>query len=136
MHTTTPSLRPRAGCRRRVRRAAGRVCLALAVLLAFSGGARGAAAVDANTATREELQTIKGIGPAMSGRIIAERERGGPFRSPQDLDVRVKGIGEATLRRMRDSGLVVGRSVPGRDARQGRVEERSPPGASRGPARP
>ena len=104
MHTTTHSLRPRAGCRRRIRRAAGRICLALAVLLAFSGGARAAAAVDANTASREELQTIK-------------------------------GIGEATLRRMRDSGLVVGRGTPGRDARQGRVEERSPPGPAAAPQR-
>lgn len=108
--------------------------LAFAGLLATAGAAAVAASVDVNTATREELQAIKGIGPAMSQRIVEERERGGPFRSPQDLDRRVKGIGETSLKKMRESGLVVGRGGPNKDARQGRVEDRpsTGPGERRG----
>ena len=65
------------------------------------------AAVDANTASQSELESISGIGPATSARIIEERGRQ-PFRDPQDLMRRVKGIGEAKIRKMVAAGLAVG----------------------------
>ncbi len=65
------------------------------------------AAVDVNTASAVELETVTGIGPAISDRIVQER-RQGLFRDPSDLARRVKGIGERKLRRMVESGLVVG----------------------------
>lgn len=64
-------------------------------------------AVDANTASADELQTIRGIGPAMAARIVQARQRE-PFRDLDDLRSRVRGIGEKNLRRMHDAGLDVG----------------------------
>lgn len=61
--------------------------------------------VDVNRADLESLQTLPGIGPAIAERIlVARRER--LFTSLDDL-VRVKGIGPATVDRLRP-GAVVG----------------------------
>ncbi len=57
-------------------------------------------AVDPNTAPAEALTALPGIGPALAGRIVADREAHGPYRRPEDL-LRVKGIGPATLGRIR-----------------------------------
>jgi len=62
--------------------------------------------VDVNTASQEELETLKGIGPALAGRIIGYREEHGPFASLEDL-LEVKGIGEATLEKFRDHATVL-----------------------------
>lgn len=45
-----------------------------------------------NHATAEELQTIPGIGPEISARIVAERARTGGYKSVDDIRW-VKGIG-------------------------------------------
>lgn len=65
------------------------------------------AGIDVNTASADELQTVRGIGPSIAARIIEERARG-PFRDLADLEARVKGIGPASVRRFAESGLVVG----------------------------
>jgi len=52
--------------------------------------------VDLNHATQAQLEAVPGIGPGLAPRIIAAR----PYRSVDDL-VRVSGIGEKTLERMR-----------------------------------
>lgn len=66
-----------------------------------------ALALDANRATAAELETVRGIGPALAARIVeARRER--PFSDLDDVGARVRGIGEAKLRRLREAGLVVG----------------------------
>ncbi|MFC1791103.1 ComEA family DNA-binding protein [Gemmatimonadota bacterium] len=57
--------------------------------------------VDLNRASSQELQTLTGIGPALARRILESRARDGPFRGPEDL-LRVRGIGPATLARIRD----------------------------------
>ncbi|MCC7495083.1 MAG: ComEA family DNA-binding protein [Fimbriimonadaceae bacterium] len=67
-----------------------------------SGGERKplpAAAVNLNTATVAQLETLPGIGPVMARRILAYRETHGRFGSPQDL-LAVKGIGEKTLAKL------------------------------------
>lgn len=69
-------------------------------------------AIDANRATAEQLQTLRGIGPAMATRIIAERERQ-PFASLDDLARRVRGVGARRLRQWQEAGLLVSPRQPG-----------------------
>jgi len=64
------------------------------------------AAVNANTATFDELQTVAGIGPTIAQRIVDER-RNGAFKSLDDIQARVKGVGETSIRKMAAAGLTV-----------------------------
>ncbi len=50
--------------------------------------------VDANSVPAEVLGALPGLGPALSRRIVETREQS-PFRSLDDLERRVKGIGPA-----------------------------------------
>ena len=56
--------------------------------------------IDINTASLEELDKIYGVGPTIAQRIIETR----PFTSVDDL-IRVKGIGEKTLQKIKEQGL-------------------------------
>jgi len=56
--------------------------------------------VDVNRADEATLQTLPGVGPVMARRIVESRRRR-PFRTVEDL-ARVKGIGPASLARLRD----------------------------------
>lgn len=56
--------------------------------------------VDLNRATREELETLPGIGPKLSARIVRFREEQGGFSSVQEL-LQVPGIGRKTLERLK-----------------------------------
>jgi competence ComEA-like helix-hairpin-helix protein len=56
-----------------------------------------------NTATKKELQSIKGIGPVLAERIIAGR----PYKTVDDL-LKVKGIGSKKLEKIRPY-VVVGK---------------------------
>jgi len=58
------------------------------------------ALIDLNTADRETLDLLPGIGPAMAERIVNDREANGPFESVDDL-VRVHGIGSRTVNNIR-----------------------------------
>lgn len=92
-------------------RLAARVAFFARVLFVFGllGSTSGIAqALDANTASADELQTIRGIGPATAARIVEARSQE-PFRDLDDLRERVRGIGEKNLRKMRDAGLAVGK---------------------------
>lgn len=65
------------------------------------GKATAASAVALNTATTEQLLTLPGVGPKRAEAILALRTRlGGRFRRVEDL-LRVKGIGPASLRRLK-----------------------------------
>ena len=65
------------------------------------------AAVDVNKATPAELDGIKGIGPAISGKIVDERKKGN-FKSWEDFIERVKGVGEGNAAKFSAEGLTVG----------------------------
>ena len=56
--------------------------------------------IDINTAGVAQLMSLPGIGEAIAKRIITFREEHGPFRRVEDL-MRVKGIGEKSLERLR-----------------------------------
>ena len=66
------------------------------------------AAVDVNKATAAELDSIKGIGPAISAKILNEKKKGGNFKDWNDLVTRVNGVGEANAARFSAEGLTVG----------------------------
>jgi competence protein ComEA len=69
--------------------------------------------VDPNTASPEVLSALPKLGPALVGRLVAAREEA-PFRSLDDLDARVRGIGPATLAALRPYLLIEpsGRRTP------------------------
>ena len=58
------------------------------------------AIINVNTATIEQLMTVKGIGPTTAQNIIDYRTTNGPFKVVEDLD-KVKGIGPMKLEGMK-----------------------------------
>ena len=74
--------------------------------VAFFFAAAAFAAVDVNQATEADLDGINGIGPGLSQRILAEREKG-EFKDWADLIERVKGIGDKTATKFSAGGLTV-----------------------------
>jgi len=52
--------------------------------------------ININLASKEQLQTLSGIGPSKADAIIKYREQHGPFKSVDEL-VNVNGIGQKTL---------------------------------------
>lgn len=74
--------------------------LAMSAAMAF-------AAVEVNKATPAELDSIKGIGPSMSGKILDERKKGN-FKDWNDFIERVKGVGEGNAAKLSADGLTVG----------------------------
>jgi len=80
--------------------------VALFALIALLIATASLAAVDVNTATEAELDGIKGIGPALSGKILKARQHG-PFQDWADLMQRVKGIKPKSARQLTEAGLTV-----------------------------
>jgi competence protein ComEA len=68
------------------------------------------AAVNINTATQDELDSVKGIGPGKAKAIIDYRTKNGPFKSVEDLKG-VKGFGEKSLAKLKGDLTVSGAST-------------------------
>ena len=58
------------------------------------------AAVNINTATQSELESVKGLGPSKAKAIIDYREKNGAFKSMDELD-KVKGFGKASIEKLK-----------------------------------
>lgn len=78
-----------------------------ALLFALAIAAPAAAAVNLNTATKDELVALPGIGPAKAQAIVDYRNQHGPFRSVDDVR-KVKGIGEKLFLQIRPELTLTG----------------------------
>lgn len=76
-----------------------------ATLLALASGFA-FAATEINQAGQAELESVKGIGPNLAGRILDARKTG-PFADWADLRTRVKGVGESKAKKFSEQGLTV-----------------------------
>jgi len=81
------------------------VKIILSTLLALLSAAA-FAAVDVNKATQAELESIKGIGPSMSARILDAR-KSGAFKDWADMQARVKGVRDGNSAKFSTDGLTV-----------------------------
>ena len=82
-------------------------------------------ALDANTATEAELDSVRGIGPPTTRRILAERDKA-PFTGWADFMQRVKGIRAPTASRYAAQGFTV----------NGQAFETPPPAPTKADGRP
>lgn len=64
------------------------------------------AAVDVNEATVADLDSIKGIGPGTSAKILEQR-KGAKFKDWNDFIQRVPGIGDKRAAKLSSEGLTV-----------------------------
>jgi competence ComEA-like helix-hairpin-helix protein len=95
--------------------------------------------LDLNRATAAELARLPGVGPSLAGRIVADRERAGPFGSPEALR-RVLGVGPRKLAAIRSlviagddrdaSGSATASPTVPADEEQSRGEVAEPPGTT------
>ena len=84
-----------------------KILLSIALFFAFVSVAF--AAVNLNTATKDELDSVKGIGPAKAQAIIEYRQKNGQFKRVDDLK-NVKGFGEKSVEKMRSELKISGGS--------------------------
>jgi competence protein ComEA len=102
----------------------------LAALMALFAAAA-FAAVDVNKASQADLETIKGIGPAISAKILDAR-KSGAFKDWPDLITRVSGIGETNAAKFSEAGLTVG-GTSYKDAAPAAPKDKPKPAAKAAP---
>jgi competence protein ComEA len=85
-----------------------KLLLVLIAFFTFSGMAM--AAVNLNTASKAELDSVKGIGPKKAEAIIEYRKKNGSFKTVDDLK-NVKGFGDKSVANIR-SELTVDGAAP------------------------
>lgn len=90
-----------------------KLILTLIMCLALAGTA--AAVVNVNTATKEELTTVKGIGEKRAQEIIDYRKKNGDFKSVDELE-KVPGIGPGTMKQIRSQVTVSGKPTTDKPA--------------------
>ena len=78
----------------------------MSIMLFFATISLAFAAVNLNTATVDELDAVRGIGPSKAKAIVDYRSKNGPFKSVDDLKG-VKGFGDKSVDKIRGE-LTVG----------------------------
>jgi len=82
-----------------------RMILVLLSIFVFSINAF--AAVNLNTASQAELETLKGVGPAKAAAILEYRKKNGGFKSVDDLN-KVTGFGDKSVASLKSQVTVGG----------------------------
>jgi competence protein ComEA len=100
-----------------------RLLCALAALLVSTAAL---AAVNLNTATKDELVALPGIGPSKAQAIIDYRGQNGPFRSVDEIR-KVRGIGEKLFEQIKPELTIAASGGPRAAVAQGpaRAESKS-----------
>jgi len=93
-----------------------KLLVAFAMWFALSGLAM--AAVNINTATKEELTSLKGVGEKRAQDIIDYRTKNGNFKSVDDLE-KVPGIGPGLMKQIRPQVTTTGKTVVDQPADKG-----------------
>ncbi|RZL64396.1 MAG: helix-hairpin-helix domain-containing protein [Variovorax sp.] len=89
------------------------------------------AAVEANKGSAADLDGLKGVGPAMSKRILDARQTG-PFKDWPDFMSRVKGVKEKTAEKLSADGLTInGESFKATGSGEGKKPEPKPTTAAK-----
>lgn len=78
----------------------------MALVLALVWEAVASAAADMNNATAAQLDSVKGIGPSLSDKILDERKKS-TFKDWADFISRVKGMGDKNAAKFSSEGLTV-----------------------------
>lgn len=98
----------------------------LGALVWLAGAGIAFAAVNINTATKDELMTLNGIGESKAQAIIDYRTKNGPFKKLEDIDM-VPGIGEGIFKKIKGDISLTGETkvkVAKKDDK-GKKEEKS-----------
>src|ERR1041384_3556744 len=90
-----------------------KLVLAFAIWLAAVGMAF--AAVNVNTASKDELVSVKGIGEKRAQAIIDYRTKNGPFKTVDDLE-KVPGIGPGLMKQIKPQVSVSGQTTVDKNA--------------------
>lgn len=69
------------------------------------------AGVDVNSANAATLQSIKGINSVKAETIVKERDQHGAYKDAADLAARVKGLGQRSVAKFQQEGLMIGTAV-------------------------
>jgi competence protein ComEA len=99
-----------------------RVALFCAALLAYAGMA--IAAVNVNTATKEQLQSLDGVGPVKAQAIVDYRKKNGNFKSLEDVK-KVDGIGDATYDKIKKDIALTGATTVKSETMKEKVKEKA-----------
>ncbi len=83
-----------------------KILLVLLACLSFNAFS----AVNINTATQAELETLEGVGPVKAQAIIDYRKKNGSFKNIDELE-KVDGIGAVTLANVRKDVTISGKTT-------------------------
>ena len=97
-----------------------KIFLLFAIWFALSGAAF--AMVNINTATKEELVSLKGVGEKRAQEILDYRKKNGNFKSVDDLE-KVPGIGPGLMKQIRSEVTVTGKTSADKTATKSKAPE-------------